>query len=96
MKLFSKCIFSEDVLSISAGRAASQKELTALPRGQLSAFPQLGRASWPPSHSPPATHSSRARPKSQLAQELSLLGERLAWERSHVTQRVRRAEAETR
>lgn len=96
MKLFCKCIFSEDVLSISAGRAASQKELTALPRGQLSAFSQLGRASWPPSHSPPANHSSRARPKSQLAQELSLLGERLAWERSHVTQRVRRAEAETR
>ena len=33
--LFCKCIFSEDVLSISADRAASQKELTALPRGQL-------------------------------------------------------------
>lgn len=32
---FGKCIFSEDVLSISADRAASQKELTALPRGQL-------------------------------------------------------------
>lgn len=36
VKLFCKCIFSEDVLSISAGRAASQKELTALPQGQLS------------------------------------------------------------
>lgn len=58
--------------------------------------PQLGRASWPPSFSLSANHCSRPQPKTQLAQELALHRERLGWEKSQVTQREGRAEAETR
>lgn len=43
---------------------------------------QLVRASWPPSRGLPANHSSRPPPKSQLAQELNLLGEKQGWEES--------------
>lgn len=58
--------------------------------------PQLGRASGLPSLNLSANHSSRPQPKSQLAQELALHPERLGWEKSQVTQREGRAEAETR
>lgn len=57
--------------------------------------PQLGRASWPPSLSLSANHSHGSQPKSQLAQELALHREKLGWEKSQVTQREGRAEAET-
>lgn len=70
------------------GRPAKRSSLPSPP-------PQLGRASWPPSLSLSANHSSRSQPKSQLAQELALHREKLGWEKSQVTQREGRAEAET-